>query len=205
MDQKILFEIKKFSQFPVLFTDRKKISDFEKTIKTLPKNSIIIIREYDLEKKEREIFARKIAAFARSYNFKILVGKDFTLAQKIKADGVHFSDFDKLPLQFLQKKMFAKKFIFSFSCHSFKSILRARKFKPDLLFISPIFQTTSHFDTKPFGIKNLAKIALKTKNSLYFSPTLYALGGINLKNLQQVRKLGISGFGAIDLFLETCT
>ena len=60
MDQKILFEIKKFSGAPIFFTDRKKISDFEKTIKNLPKNSIIIIREYDLDKNLREDFAKKI-------------------------------------------------------------------------------------------------------------------------------------------------
>jgi thiamine-phosphate pyrophosphorylase len=200
MDQKILFEIKKFPQFPVFFTDRKKISNLEETIKTLPKNSIIIIREYDLEKNEREIFAKKIASFARIHSLKILVGKDLALAKKIRADGVHFSDFDRLPLQFLQKKNFAKNFIFSFSAHNFKSILRAKKFKPDLIFISPIFPTTSHVDTKFLGIKNLAKISLKTKNSFYFPPKLYALGGINSKNLQQIRKLGIAGFGAIDLF-----
>ena len=77
MDQKILFEIKKFKNGAVFFTDRKKISDFAQVIKNLPKNSIIIIREYDLDKEDREIFARKIAALARAQSLKILVGKDF--------------------------------------------------------------------------------------------------------------------------------
>ena len=210
MDQKILSEIKKLekknkqNQLPVsvFFTDRKKIYDLENTIKSLPKNSAIIIREYDLEQKDREIFARKIKDLTNSRNIRIIVGKDLVLAIKIKADGLHFSDLDHLPLQFLERKKFKKKFIFSFACHSFKSVLKAQKLKADMIFISPIFPTKSHLNTQALGIKNLAKISFKTKSSSYVSPSLYALGGINSQNLLSVRKLGISGFAAISLFLN---
>ena len=47
---------------------------------------------------------------------------------------------------------------------------------------------------------NMAKIAFKTKNCDYFSRKIFALGGINSQNIKSVRKLGISGFAAIDLF-----
>ena len=191
-------------------------------IKTLPKNSAIIIREYDLKKEEREIFARKIAKLARARSLKILVGKDFGLAKKIKADGVHFSDRDRLPLQFFKKKSFPKNFLFSFSCHSAKAFLRARKFRPDMVFLSPVFATTSNPETKflrhssassdgmginedlrqsLFGLRNFAKIAVQNKNSL----SIYALGGINSQNLKILTKLKIKGFGAIDYFYENHT
>ena len=197
-----MFEIKKFVAPPVFFTDRKKVLDFEQTIKNLPKNSMIIIREYDLDKKNREEFAQKIISLARDRDLKTLVGKDFDLAKKIKADGIHFSDFDKLPLQFFKKKSFPKKFIFSCACHSEKSFLKLRKLKMDMIFLAPIFPTTSHTGAKDFGLKNLAKITVKNRASDYFFSELYALGGINSTNITSVRKLGISGFGAIDLFLE---
>ncbi len=205
-----MFEIKKFekknkkSQLPasIFFSDRTKISDLETTIKSLPKNSAIVIREYDLDKKDREIFTRKVLALARPLGLKIIVGKDIFLAKKIKADGIHFSDLDHLPIQFLQKKTFAKKIIFSFACHNCKSILRAKKLGTDIIFISPIFPTTSHLNAQGIGIKNLAKISLKTKSSSYPHQSLYALGGINSKNLSSVRKLGLSGFAAISLFLN---
>lgn len=186
----------------MFFTDRSKVSDFEKTISSLPKNSAIIIREYDLDKKAREIFAQKIVTLARVRGLKILVGKDLELARKIKADGVHFSDFDKLPLQFFKKKSFPKKFIFSAACHSFKSILRVEKLRADLIFISPIFPTTSHSDAKILGLRNLAKIAVKTKKPSYALSPIFALGGVNLENIKSIRKLGISGFGAIELFTK---
>lgn len=176
----------------VFFTNRKKISDFGKTIKNLPKNSTVIIREYDLEKVEREKFAREIFALARAQNFKVLVGKDLALAQKIKADGVHFSDFDKVPLNVLG----LKKFILSFSCHSLKSFLHAHKLRPDMVFISPIFPTNSHKSVKPLGLRYLRKIIAKNRKAL----PIYALGGVNTTNLKSLQKLEISGFGAINFF-----
>ncbi len=127
MNQKICLEVKKFAAPPVFFTDRKKILDLETTIKNLPKNCAIIIREYDLDAKSREAFARKIIDLARPRGIKILIAKDFSLAKKIKADGLHFSDFDQLPTQFLQKKLWPKNFIFSLAAHSLKSILKLQK------------------------------------------------------------------------------
>ncbi len=196
MDQKI----KKFSGAAVFFTDRKKISDFEKTIKNLPKNSIIIIREYDLDKNLREAFAKKIISLARVEGLRILVGKDIFLAKKLEADGVHFSDFDKLPLQFFKKKSFKKKFIFSFACHSEKSFLKSKKLKTGMLFFAPIFPTTSHVGAKAIGLKKFAEITFKHRDLGYFSPRIYALGGINSENIKSLRKLPIAGFGAIDFF-----
>lgn len=191
------FEIKKFPYPPFLFTDLSKIFDIEKTIKNLPKKSYIIIREYDLEKNSREIFAKKIIQIARPKGLKILVGKDFELAQKIKADGIHFSDFDDLPIQFFKKKSFPKKFVFSFASHSYKSFLKAQKTKPDLIFISPIFPTTSHSNSKSFGLNNLRKIVAKNKKP---NQIIAALGGVKYDNIRGLRKIKIGSFGAIDLF-----
>ncbi len=184
----------------MFFTDRKKVKCFEEVIKNLPINSAIIIREYDLDKKSREDFARKIIALARPRGIKIIIGKDFSLAKKLKADGLHFSDFDRIPTQFLQKKLWSKNFIFSLSAHSLKSVLKLRKLSPNMLFISPIFPTTSHAKSESLGLKTLAKIAFKTKNQNYCKVNIYALGGVNLQNLISLQKLPIKGFGAIDLF-----
>lgn len=208
MNQKSLFEIKKFKAPPTLFTDRNKISDFEKTIDNLPKNSRIIIREYDLKKEEREEFAKKIYYLAkiknRSKNLKILVGKNFDLARKIKADGVHFSDFDDLSSIVFKRKSFAKKFIFSLACHSLDSILQVKNLKPNIIFISPIFATTSHVGTKTITLRNLKKITSFKKVLSYCAQKpnteLCALGGINSNNIRSIRKLGITSFGAINFF-----
>lgn len=191
------FEIRKFPYPPFFFTDLRKIPDIEKTIKNLPKNSHIIIREYNLDKNSREVFAKKVSALARARSLKIIVGKDFELARKIKADGIHFSDFDNLPIQFFKQKSFPKKFIFSFASHSYKSFLKAQKTKADLIFISPIFATTSHLNSPSFGINNLRKIVAKNKKP---NQIIAALGGVKSDNIKILRKLKIISFGAIDLF-----
>lgn len=160
----------------------------------MPKNSTVIIREYDLPKRERKDFAKKISDLAQNRGLKVLVGKDLDLAREIKADGVHFSDFDKLPLSILRRR----NFIFSFACHDVKSIIKAQKLGPDMVFISPIFPTSTHREKKPLGIFYLAKIATKNRNIL----PIYALGGVSSLNIKSLQKLGIAGFGAINFFSD---
>lgn len=180
------------------------MKDFAQIVKNLPKNSIIIIREYDLEKSLREEFAREIIFYAKNTknkNFKILIGKDFFLAKKLNLDGVHFSDFDKLPINLFSKNSKQKNFIFSFSCHNLRSILQNLKiFKPNILLISPIFKTSSHENSKTIGIINLAKIVQNFQKFNFCDAKLYALGGINEKNIKKIKRTKVDSFGAIDYF-----
>lgn len=207
MDQKTVLEIKKFEiknptkKLPVniFFSNGSKISQLEKILKHLPKKSAIIIREYHLKEEEREMLARKIITLAKPLGVKVLIGKNLQLAQKVRADGVHFSDYDTLPI--FNIKRFAKRFIVSFSCHGLTSILKAQKLQFDIIFISPIFPTTSHPNATTIGLRKLTEITLKTKRQPYYHSSFYALGGINLHNISSIRKSGLHGFGAISLFL----
>lgn len=193
------FDINKFKFGPVIFSDRFKFTDLEEKIRKLPKNSTIIIREYDLDDKKREILAKNIIFLAKKQKITVLIGKNINLAKKIGANGVHFSDFDQLPLKFLRKFAFPKNFIFSFSCHSEKSLRLAQNIKANLVFISPAFLTTSHSEQKCLGSLRLAKIALQ-KEKVIYDGNLCALGGVNAKNIKLIKKLKFDSFGAIDLF-----
>lgn len=185
---------------PVLFSDRRKITNFDKTINNLPRFSAIIIREYDLPKRKREQFIQKALLKLKKKKIKIIIGKDIALAKKYKANGVHFSDNDNIPLKFFNKKSFKKDFILSISCHNFTNLLRYSKYKINWLFISPIFPTTSHNSSKIIGITKLAEISLKYKKLPYNTPKLFALGGISHNNIKKIAKTNISSFGAIDYF-----
>jgi thiamine-phosphate pyrophosphorylase len=180
----------------VFFTDRHQVSDLKKIIENLPKNSAVIFREYDLRICEREKMALKLLDIARLNRIKFFVGKDFHLAKKISADGVHFSDFDQIPFGLIKNSNLK----LSYVCHSFRSFLKAQKIRPNMVFISPIFPTKTHqktiFGTRSLGIKFLAKIIAKNPNNL----AIYALGGVNSQNILSLKKLGLSGFGAINHF-----
>lgn len=187
----------------MLFTNRKRISDFAKVIANLPKNSAIIIREYDLPRLERLSFAKEIFKSARKRSdLKILIGKDFRMALELKADGMHFSDQGKLPIQIKNKKNFPKNFILSFACHHILSLKIAEKLQADFAFLSPIFPTKSHSDAKIFNHFNFVKIAVENKKKTYCRASLFALGGVNKENLKPLKKLDLQGFGAIDYFLN---
>ena len=164
-------------------------------IKKLPKNSAVIFREYDLESKEREILAREILAICRAKNHKFLIGKNLELARKLRADGVHFSDRDHLPLQIFNRQNWPRKFIFSFACHNFLSVLKSQQLKADMIFVSPVFATKSHLGVEPLGLRELSKIIRLSKIPIF------ALGGVSEKNINSLQKLGIAGFGGIGFFM----
>jgi thiamine monophosphate synthase len=192
----------------VFFTNRNKISNPQEIIKNLPKHSAIIFREYDLPSEERLLLAKNLMdknlQFSKNKNH-FIIGKDYNLAKKIKAQGVHFSDHDKniLPF-FLQRKSLPKNFIFSLAIHHERSVALVKKLKPDLIFFSPIFKSSSHLDQRPFGLINFSRFLIKTKyfycKNKNYQPKIYALGGINFDNIKKLRKINIAGFGAIELF-----
>lgn len=179
----------------VFFSDSKKVQDLIEVTKKLPKKSYFIFREYSLNQKEREDLARKLIKITRHNNIKFIVAQDIKLAKKIQADGIHFSDHKQLPQLFRCKKSFKKNFIFSYSCHSLKSAILIKKIGCDLSFISPIFKTTSHQDSRILGKIQFLKILGKNHNIL-------PLGGINNKNIAFIKKSGALGFGAIDYFIR---
>lgn len=185
---------KKFAVF--FFTDRKRCADLNLAIKKLPKNSAVIFREYDLDEVSREKLAREIIAICRERNHKILIGKNVELARKLRADGIHFSDNDILPMAVFNRQNWPREFIFSFACHNFLSVLKSQHLKADLLFVSPIFTTKSHPNIAPLGLMQLSKIIRVSKIPVF------ALGGVNEKNIHALKKLDLQGFGAIELFCK---
>jgi len=156
----------------------------------------VIFREYDLKSKEREILAQELLAICREQNHKFLIGKNLQLARKLRADGAHFSDRDHLPLQIFNRQNWPRKFIFSFACHNFLSVLKSQQLKADMIFVSPIFATKSHPNVAPLGLRELSKIIRASKIPIF------ALGGVDEKNINSLRKLGVAGFGGIDLFCD---
>jgi thiamine-phosphate pyrophosphorylase len=190
--------MKKLSFDKVFFTNRKRCDDLSLVIKKLPKNSAVIFREYDLESKEREILAQKLFAICQAKNHKFLIGKNLELARKLRADGVHFSDKDLLPLEVFNRQNWPEKFIFSFACHNFLSVIKSQQLGADMIFVSPIIASKSHPDVVPLGLRELSRIVRVSKIPVF------ALGGVGAKNIHLLKKLGVAGFGGIGIFCEDC-
>ena len=215
MTQQKLFVIKKIQRLSsnskknpcFLFNDSKKIVDINQVLKKLPKNSNIIFRNYQLNNKIKLELAKDFKKNTQKFSHNFIVGKDFILANKISAHGVHFSDNDLknncLKILIYRRFFGKKKLFFSFAIHNLKSLNFCKILQPDCLFISPVFATTSHQNSKFLGFYNFIKfrriINKKFKIDLL---NIAPLGGINLQNLRRLNNIKIAKFGAIDFFSD---
>lgn len=167
----------------------------EKIIHNLPKNSIIIFREYSLKKDKRQELATKFLKIAQKLNHQFFVGKDPKMALAIRANGVHYSDLDRNSWQLI-KKEYSHQFAISLACHDLKSIKKAQNSNAEILFLSPIFMTKSHENSRPLGLQRLAK------SCKYSSKPIFALGAVNSNNISKVLKNNAGGFAGIEIFAD---
>jgi thiamine monophosphate synthase len=177
----------------IYFSDIKSGHNFIEIISKLPQGSFFIYRQYQLDYNQRFKEANILIKYAIKYKIKFIIAKDIKLAQKVKAHGVHFSDKDNIKSHDLILTKKDKNFIISMAAHNIKTILKLKNYQIDLLFIAPIFKTSSHPCQNNLGKIELIKILKIYKNIL-------PLGGINKKNINFIIKNKIIGFGAIDYF-----
>lgn len=81
--------------------------------------------------------------------------------------------------------------ILSVSCHSLQDIEQASKLAADCLLYSPIKHTHSHPEAKPLGWQAFADAVAAS------DICSYALGGMQLEDIEQARRLGGQGIAAI--------
>ena len=115
------------------------------------------------------------------------------LAKDINAHGVHFPEYmikekNKINWVILKNIKLKKNWIITTAAHSLKSIKKAEFFDIDAALLSPVFSSKSHPNRKNLGINKFAKIVKKTKLPIY------ALGGINIKNIKSLIETDIIGY-----------
>ena len=168
-----------------LLTDSIKTKTPLDTSKNLPTNSGILIRSYKTKNKEK-IIKNIINLKKRKLHTVLVAGKH---KNHSNVDGVH------LP-SWLNSSFFINKKLISMSAHGARDIRKSINIKADIIFISPVFDTTSHKEKKSLGVIKLGLMA-----KLYKKPVI-ALGGINNNNISLLKGLPIFGCAGIDVFNE---
>jgi thiamine-phosphate pyrophosphorylase len=84
--------------------------------------------------------------------------------------------------------------IITAACHSPQEIALARAMGADLVFLSPVFATTSHPGAPVLGALEFKRLAAKSP-----VPVL-ALGGVDAANARLLAAPNVAGFGAIGAF-----
>ena len=173
----IIFDNNKF--------DKKKFLNLK-----IPKKSAFLLRSYEV--KERKKIAKQLLKFCKMRKLKLLIGLDIKLAEDINAHGVHFPEYmikeNKINWDVIKKIKSKKKWIITAATHNIQTIKKAENFDIDAVLLSPVFPSTSHPNSKNLGINKFAKIVKKTKLPIY------ALGGINIKNVKSLLETDIIGY-----------
>tara|TARA_B100001123_G_C14992603_1_gene900191 strand:+ start:50 stop:685 length:636 start_codon:yes stop_codon:yes gene_type:complete len=157
----------------------------------IPRNSAFLLRSY--KSKERKKIAKQLLKFCKIRRLKLLISSDIKLADNINADGVHFPEYmvkknNKINWKYTNQLKLKKKWITTVAAHNINTIKLAKNFNIDAALLSPVFPSKSHPMGKILGVKKFTKI-VKQANL-----PIYALGGINIKNVKSLLETDIIGY-----------
>lgn len=156
---------------------------------------MVQLREKDLSGRELFNLALNLRDMTTRYGAKLLINDRIDIAKAVEADGVHlpsksFSVSDA-------RKLLGHNKIIGLSTHTVEEAERAEKEGADFITFSPIFYTKSKARYgEPQGVEKLKKVCGKT------TIPIYALGGINEKNVPKTMNAGAFGVAMISTIIS---
>lgn len=125
----------------------------------------------------------------------LIINDYIDIVTEAEFDGVHLGQND-CPVNEARKKIGEDKII-GLSTHSKEQAIRADKTEADYLGYGPIYRTNTKPDVDPIGINNIREIL-----SMLNKP-LYAIGGINKENIEDVLEMGIRRVAIVSAILKS--
>ena len=156
-------------------------------LKNLDKNISLIWRNKNKETPVKILI--ELRNFCNKNNRKLYINNNIKLANKIKADGLYISSYNKDLM--LKSNLLKKKFKILGSAHNLKEIKIKELQNVDEIFLSPLFKEKTNKQLDIYKYFNLRKTT-KMKD--------ISLGGINEKNIKKLRLIRPFGFAGISYF-----
>lgn len=166
-----------------LMTDARFGDDQLRAIQRLPARSGVVFRHYHLATQQRRALFAQVLRICRRRGHILLLAGDARTALRWHADGFH------------QRSPRHKGLLHSAPVHNTTEIADVKQGRPDLLFLSPLFDTNSHPSARPLGplmFQRLAKLAGPKR--------IIALGGMTRPAACMLGPRSIHGWAAIDAF-----
>jgi len=138
--------------------------------------------------------ASTLRKITKKYGRIFIVNDRVDLAYVLDADGVHIGQKD-MPIQYA--RMILKNKIIGVSAHSIKDALHAEKYGADYIGIGPVFKTANKKGVRPIGFAVIRKVAAKV------GIPIFAIGGINIKNIPVAKMSGISKIAVISAAIKS--
>ncbi|MEZ0330384.1 MAG: Nudix family hydrolase [Methylophilaceae bacterium] len=143
---------------------------------------MIQIREKQLSQDDLLLFIERVVEIAEPYEAKIFLNSDINLAVETKLTGVHFTSSDLMQLTTKPEGVRC-----GASCHNPKELAHAEALGLDYALLSPVQNTQSHPKSAPIGWNAFEEMAKG------YSIPVYALGGMQLDDLNEARSHGAHG------------
>ncbi len=154
----------------------------------------IQLREKDLTARELFDIATWMRELTCEYDARLFINDRVDIALAVGADGVHLGQ-KSIPVRAIRNS-FGNKLIIGCSTHSLEEALKAEKEGADFITIGPVYETPSKvIYGKPIGLEVLKK----TKSSL--SIPVFAIGGIKLNKIEELKESGVDGVALISAIL----
>ena len=175
-------------------SDILKGRDFYHCIEEALKGGVTMLqlREKEADGKEFLEKAMNLRELTRKYGVKFIINDRIDIAMLCDADGVHLGQSD-IPAKEARKLMPGK--IIGVSCRTVEEAEKAMEDGADYLGVGDIFGTQTKLDAKRVSLDTLKDI--KEKVNL----PITAIGGLNLDNLDYVKKCNIDGYAVISAIL----
>jgi len=150
----------------------------------------IQLREKDLEAGELLKLARKIRKLTDEYSARLFINDRFDIALAAGADGVHLTQ-NSIPADVVRNTV-KNKLLIGVSTHSLKEARQAEKGGADFITLGPVYETASKLKYgAPVGIDKFKSITGK------IHIPVFALGGIKIENIREVKDAGAYGVSMI--------
>ena len=155
-------------------------------------NVNIIYDNYDFSKK---VFL-DIKNFCKKYNLNLFIKDNYQAAIKFKLAGLVISHTNKKILGYGNPLCNKQKIKIIGKIHNQKEFFLKKQQKCERIIFSPIFLTKKYSSNQ---ILNINRFNLISKN---WNVKIFALGGINIKNISQLKMLNINGFAIKSFVLD---
>ncbi len=139
--------------------------------------------------------AKEICSICKKYNSLFIVNDRLDLAIAVDSDGIHLGQED-MPVS-IARKIIGDEMLIGKSTHSKKEIQSLQKENIDYLGVGPITYTEKKSKLQPLGINYLNNIS-----KINMLPW-FAIGGINLSNLKEIKAAGVQKIAVIGAIMDS--
>lgn len=181
-----------------IVTDSKILEgrDFYKCIEDALKGGVktVQLREKHATGAEFLEKAIKLRALTKKYNAMFIVNDRVDIAMISNADGVHVGQSD-IPIYYV-KSIVGKDIIVGVSVSNIEEAKIAKEDGADYIGVGAMFNTSTKLDAKSVSIETLKNI--KSEVDI----PIVAIGGLELDNIDSIKKCNIQGYAVISAILE---